>query len=211
MRKLVGAASAVAAILLSVSIAPAASADPSGPVTLSETSSVGEIEYDADCVARVKGHVDKSYCAYRTVSTAVEKVVALADVPPEDLALRSPEGVSLRSAIAAGTVTRKQWEQGKQSAIGAWRTSQTGTTYYNGSYVWTKGTYGGLTGNHVCNVGGWGIGYSITTTACSESNTWTSSPITHRYYFRVSAVVSGFPVYIDEVVIRTISKTGVES
>jgi len=210
MRKLLGGVAIVAAILLSASIAPAASAAPGPPIKLGENT-FGEVEYDVQCVARVKGQVDKIYCASQSFSTSVEQVVALGEIPVEDLSLRSPEGVSLGSVVAAGTVTRKQWEQGKQSAIGAWRTSQTGTTYYNGSYVWTKGAYGGLTGTHVCNVGGWGVGYSITTTSCTESNTWTSSPITHRYYFRVSAVVSGFPVYVDDFVIRTISRTGAES
>jgi hypothetical protein len=202
------AATALAA-LLSVSVAYPAAA--SSPEEAAPNITVGEVEYDADCVARVEGHVDPKYCAFQSVSSSAEDTVSIADVPAEDLALRSSEGVTLESALLAGTVTRKQWEQGKQSVIGAWRTTHKGATYYDGSYVWTEGTYAGQTGSHVCNVGGWGIGYTISTTSCTESNTWTSSPITHRYYFRVSAVVNGFPVYVDDSAIRTTSRTGAES
>lgn len=209
MRKNSLAVTIAAALLMATMSSPAYASPTSG--IPSPSAQTGEVEYDSDCVARVKGHVDKSYCAYQSVSTSVDETVSLGDVPADDLSLQSSEGVTLESALAAGSVTRKQWEQGKQSVTGAWRTTQKGTTYYNGSYVWTKGTYAGYTGSHVCNVGGWGVGYTITTTSCSESNTWTSSPITHRYYFRVSAVVNGFPVYVDDYVIRTISKTGIES
>ena len=140
-------------------------------------------------------------------------MTSISSIPAIDLQLRAADGTTLAAALAAAEfpVRSKTWTQGKQSIVALWRTTHTGTTYYDGVRVWGNVLYKGYKGTHTCNVGGWGVGYTITTNSCARSSGPSTSKVSYTYSFRVSAFANGFPVWVDDSVVKTLAPSGAES
>jgi hypothetical protein len=207
----VGKTAVIVLALTTLGSAPAYAVDLSGPNASPDVTSEVKL-FAPDCLEQIKGHASKDYCAYYIIDSATDQAVSISSVPANDLALVASDGTTLKQAIIAAVfpVRSKTWTQGKVSALGLWQTTHTGTTYYDGERVWGKTTYKGYKGMHYCNVGGWGVGYTITTNYCTSVNGPSTSQVSYTYNFRVSMFANGFPVWYDDAVVKHLGPTGSE-
>lgn len=137
-------------------------------------------------------------------------LLALAAAPPAQAAdgaeTVTDQGFSVSAAtsesiLVSGRVVAskcKTWWATERGV--SWLEKSVGKFCYTGKHVWVwkKTGYAGQ-GYHYCDKG-WGIGYSIDVTTCStERQDGYDGPggyfIRNHDYYKVSAIVSGFPIW----------------
>jgi hypothetical protein len=128
-------------------------------------------------------------------SDAVE--VDVADLGP-DAGLVGTDGTTLGTAAAAGTTYIVTWSQKTESLLWgiAWKETHKGAFYYNGNAVWVRKRFSWDTqGFHRCGYNS-GFGFTIDVKSCWKTGdpSFVGSRMTNGDQFKVSVLVSGFPI-----------------
>jgi len=178
----------VMALAVTGSIATTANAagltDASGAIWDTSTSSTA---VDLGCIAQLTEQLPgasletlNSACTVTTViKSKVERVVT------------QPSGMT---RLAANPIYSKSWEIDK-IGITYYEISK-GKFYYDGNQAWSTKTYRGFTGSHECQApGSWGVTVVVSVQGCTTSYSSSGASVTDRETYKVSAFVSGFPVY----------------
>ena len=178
----------VMALAMTGNIATTANAsvlsDTSGAVWDSTTSSTA---VDSGCIAQLTEQLPgasletlNSACTVTTViKSKVEPVVT------------QPAGLT---RLATTPIFSKSWEIDK-IGITYYEVSK-GKFYYDGNQAWSTKSYRGFTGSHECQApGSWGVTVAVSVEGCTTSYSTSGASVTDRETYKVSAFVSGFPVY----------------
>lgn len=192
---------AVAAILL-LCVAPGASAaertDPRAAATTNPadgTTSFQVTSGTADDAACVQMHrIDKAPVLPGECAIIMTGGTEPSALTGRDLAAHGTDqarGGGPQLATAAYPLQCGTWWQSIKSGAGVWEEKHTGKYCWNGTdvWIWAKGGY------HYCDQG-YGIGYDIKVTACSEEKVAYSNTYFRQNwdYFKVYFMYQGFPV-----------------
>lgn len=123
----------------------------------------------------------------------LEKICTVTTVLKSRVDVANPSTTGIR-ALALGPVYSKTWEINK-IGITYFEVAK-GRFYFDGSKAWSTKLYRGYKGFFDCQApGSWGFTVQVTVEDCSTTYINNGGSVVDRETYKVSAFVSGFPIY----------------
>jgi hypothetical protein len=209
-QKYIRATAAAGLVIASLTVAPAANADPA--LGVSDKAGVSQVNSISNaCEVAVKGaelkarkKLSPEICKVQVVTSYSDaKKMSFSDVERLQGSLSASDYDSLSKAAAAGTVRSRFYLQQVNHITDS--ETQSGTFYYDGVRAWVTNTYRGVTGSHLCMID-WAVGFGVSPQNCYESGS-TSVRILSQQWL-MSPFLNGFPISWSETYTLRVNAVG---